>query len=601
MNTELAIGTVLSDRYEIVRVIGIGGFGITYEARHINLGYTCAIKEFFISGKCVRANDGASVIFQDLQPEMFDKYRTRFMEEAQTLAKLDNRHVVRVRDVFQACGTAYIVMDFIQGETLSQRIQNNGALSFEEAVNIIAQLSEAVEYIHEHHILHRDIKPDNVMITNDNNVVLIDFGSARSFVNDEVQNHTAILTMGYAPIEQYTSTSKKGNYTDIYSLGGVLYFALTGQKPVEATERVLEDTLVAPQQLNPSIPAEAGNTIMKALNMKPEERYQTVAEFRHDLIGEINTTEPINNSIDETNDSMTTIYPQPQPKPKKNLLWLWLTLGIGLPLILIFSVVLFLSTPAHFSTDYRYFISQFEDDYWLELNKSGYYEIKDYPYWVNIENQNSSDIHITLDDNYDTEDRSGTISIVTEGWFSRKYCEMTLVQSGNTATYLNSSRNTIELSYNGATRTDTIYSDGLWVMESKPSWVSLALDNDNKNVLHISADVNHRVKRSGTIKLVAADETHYITVNQGGEVGSYLSVSPDYTTFNANGDARTFYVNCDGKWEIAVGTYSWGHLTENHNNNTITVSLDYNPGSAREDYFVVKTGSKRARVDYKQY
>lgn len=281
----LAVGTILSERYAIERVIGEGGFGITYEARHIQMGTHVAIKEFFIAGKCVRTGDGQTVAFQSIKPELFEKYRKRFHDEARTLFKLNNPHVVHVHDIFDANGTTYIVMDFVTGRTLQALVEEKGPLPYDMAVNYIAQLSEAVAHIHSNHILHRDIKPDNIIITPQNNVVLIDFGSARSFVHDQEQRHTAMITMGYAPIEQYTSTSKKGNYTDVYAVGGVFYFILTGRKPEAATERVLNDELVPPREINSAISDSANYTIMKALKVKPEDRYQNVQDFMSDLLG----------------------------------------------------------------------------------------------------------------------------------------------------------------------------------------------------------------------------------------------------------------------------------------------------------------------------
>lgn len=305
MQVELSVGTVLNGRFQIDKVLGVGGFGITYLGHHKDLGYKCAVKEYFISGKCVRQSDGLSIGYQGISEEQFSKYKGRFLDEARTLVKVKNRHVVSVLDVFEANNTAYIVMEFIEGVNLQEKVRKQGPLEYTLAVNYIAQLSEAVECCHQRHILHRDIKPDNVMITPDDRVVLIDFGSARDFVNDEVQRHTAILTQGYAPIEQYTSTSKKGNYTDIYSLGGVFYYAVTGHKPMDATDRMLSE-MPTPKSFNSAIPDAAENTIMKAMQMKPEDRYQNVGEFMDDLVGKINTAEAPNIpdlSIKQTDNS----------------------------------------------------------------------------------------------------------------------------------------------------------------------------------------------------------------------------------------------------------------------------------------------------------
>ena len=293
MDYTLPIGAELaSGKYVIDRVIGVGGFGITYAAHHGVLGTKYAIKELFVSGRSIREDNHYTVFLQNLEVERYQKIRRRFFDEAKTLTKLKNPHVVKVIDVFEDNNTAYIVMDYIEGETLLSKIKRNGPIVFQDAINYIAQLSEAVEYIHSKHILHRDIKPDNVMITPDQQVVLIDFGSARSFVNDEVQNHTTILTQGYAPIEQYSSSTKKGNYTDIYALGAVFYFILTGEKPIEATSRVYE-AFKSPREINPAVPEDVNRTIMKAMEIRPEDRYQDVASFKADLLGGVVTQAPV--------------------------------------------------------------------------------------------------------------------------------------------------------------------------------------------------------------------------------------------------------------------------------------------------------------------
>ena len=286
MNPALEIGkTFGGGRYVVEQVLGIGGFGITYYVRHIELGVHYAVKEFFISGKCVRESDRSTVLLQNINQSRYDKLKKRFADEARTLVALNNPLVVKVIDMFEENNTSYIVMEYVPGITLQRKVDNEGKMSVPEAINCMGQLAEAVSYIHDKGILHRDIKSDNVMITPDNRVVLVDFGSAREFVNDEIQNQTAIVTQGYAPTEQYAANGKKGNYTDIYAMGGVFYFALTGEKPMDAFSRIQEE-MKSPKELNPDVPDEVNNTIMKAMAMKPEDRYQTVHEFMIDLVGE---------------------------------------------------------------------------------------------------------------------------------------------------------------------------------------------------------------------------------------------------------------------------------------------------------------------------
>lgn len=289
----LAKSTLYNGKYCIEKVLGMGGFGITYYAKHATLQKYYAIKEFFINGFCVRNTYTKKIHLQGITEEDYSKYKQKFIEEAQTLAKLEHPNIVKVIDVFEENGTSYIVMPFVEGITLQQFVEQKGKLDYEIAVNYIAQISEAIGYVHEHSLLHRDITPDNVIITPENNVILIDFGSAREFIHDKTQSHTAILKKGYAPMEQYSAISKKGAYSDIYSLGAVFYFALTGQKPMDATERTMTENMPGPKTLQPSIPNDANRTIMKAMALKPKDRFQNVDELMYELTGRKDWRSPI--------------------------------------------------------------------------------------------------------------------------------------------------------------------------------------------------------------------------------------------------------------------------------------------------------------------
>jgi serine/threonine protein kinase len=275
--------TLQSGKYTIEHVIGAGGFGITYYARHNGLGHHFAIKEFFIGAYCMRNSFRKTVMLQGMDNVVYEKYLQKFIEEAQTLARLDHPNIVKVTDIFQENNTAYIVMPFVEGQTLQQLVEQKGKLDYETAVNYMAQIAEAVDYIHTRDILHRDIKPENIIITPENKAILIDFGSAREFIHDKTQQHTSIYTQGYAPLEQYAANSRKGSYSDIYSLGATFYFALTGEKPMDAATRTME-TMPEPKALVSDIPEEANRTIMKAMELKPEERQQRVGEFMGDLL-----------------------------------------------------------------------------------------------------------------------------------------------------------------------------------------------------------------------------------------------------------------------------------------------------------------------------
>ena len=280
---ELQSGTTLCDgKYTIEAKIGEGGFGITYKAIQNGLNRVVCIKEYFPAGKCTRATKKNTVFVQGTSEQVFEKYRQAFVREAKMLATLHHPNIVEVLDVFDENNTSYMVMTFVKGKSLQQIVEVRGKLPYPETVNYIAQITNAVGYIHDHHILHRDIKPDNIMITADFKAILIDFGSAREFEQDKTQVHTSMLTHGYAPTEQYTANSRKGSYTDIYAIGATFYFVLTGKVPMESAARLTEQ-MPSPKDLAPEIPEEANRTILKAMQLKAENRHQTVHEFMDDI------------------------------------------------------------------------------------------------------------------------------------------------------------------------------------------------------------------------------------------------------------------------------------------------------------------------------
>jgi formylglycine-generating enzyme required for sulfatase activity/predicted Ser/Thr protein kinase len=278
---ELAAGSILHHRYRIDAVIGQGGFGITYKAFDPGLNQVVCIKELFPSGLCVRGPEN-TVVFQGKNAHEFPAFRNRFIKEARELARFRHPNIVRVSEVFEANQTAYFVMDFVEGETLRELVTREGRLNQERALPLMQGLLDAVEEVHRAGLLHRDIKPDNVLIEPGGKVVLIDFGSAKEFEDGKTLSQTAILTPGYAPLEQYSDTAQRGTYTDIYALGATFYFLLTGRKPLAAIDR--QDTaLVAPHTLFSDISEVLSSAIMLALNLRPADRFQTVGEMRNAL------------------------------------------------------------------------------------------------------------------------------------------------------------------------------------------------------------------------------------------------------------------------------------------------------------------------------
>ena len=281
---ELQSGTLLNGRYKIQSNLDSGGFGITYMAEDTKLSRLVCVKELFISGHCTRGT-GNTVQSQGLKDLKFSDFRNRFLEEARRLARFEHPGIVSVQDVFEENGTAYYAMKFIEGESLQKYIQRQGKLQIEEALAIMQKLLDAVEVLHQSSppLLHRDIKPGNIMLRSNGNPVLIDFGNAREYREGmSISQSGIMLTPGYAPPEQYQVKTKRGAYTDIYAIGATMYMMLTGTIPSAVAERSLKE-IAAPRELNPAIPEGLSASIMNALALKPEDRYQSVGELREAL------------------------------------------------------------------------------------------------------------------------------------------------------------------------------------------------------------------------------------------------------------------------------------------------------------------------------
>ena len=271
-------GYLLNQRYSIQKTLGQGGFGITYLAYDSRLAHEVCIKELFISGYSTRGSNN-TVHSQTNEAFSFQNFVGRFIHEAQQLVLFSHPNIVRVFDIFEHNQTAYMVMEFVAGETLKHKIQREGAMDATDAIKLFDQLLDAVEEVHRKGMLHRDIKPDNIMLTPGGRLVLIDFGSARDFTEGQTSTQTAMVTPGYAPPEQYSTRNQRGTYTDIYALGATLYYLLTGEKPIAATERQLEE-LVPPHEIKFDINLSISRAIIKSMELRPVNRFQQVKEFR---------------------------------------------------------------------------------------------------------------------------------------------------------------------------------------------------------------------------------------------------------------------------------------------------------------------------------
>lgn len=280
-------GTVLKNRYLVGQSIGFGGFGITYIGWDKLLEKKVAIKEYLPSEFATRM-EGTTVVsaYDGEKTKQYESGLTRFIDEAQRLAKLNHLDgIVHIFDSFSENCTAYIVMEYLSGETLKSILKTRDKLSYQEAIDIAIPLLNSLEEVHKKGIIHRDIAPDNIMITDDGRVKLIDFGAARYATTVHSKSLSVVLKPGYAPEEQYRSHGNQGPWTDVYAMGATLYRAITGIIPEESLNRKFQDKLKDISEFVPNIPKACENAIMNALNVRAEDRIQTAKEFADVLSG----------------------------------------------------------------------------------------------------------------------------------------------------------------------------------------------------------------------------------------------------------------------------------------------------------------------------
>ena len=278
----LAPGTLVGDRYLIGEALGAGGFGIVYKALDTRLETVVAVKEFFVSRIMTRAAGEKQVIVTKKSQEEFRYRRERFLAEARHMAKFStHRSIPNVYEFFEENDTAYIVMELLEGQTLTEYMADKShTMTRELALEITREVGLALQALHGEGIIHRDVAPDNIFICEgqERRIKLMDLGAARlADSSDEVID--IILKPGYSPPEQYDNTKTIGPWTDVYALGASLYLMLTGRKPEESTNRKIGDSLAEPMALNPEIPENLNNAVLRAMAVDRHLRFQKVEEF----------------------------------------------------------------------------------------------------------------------------------------------------------------------------------------------------------------------------------------------------------------------------------------------------------------------------------
>lgn len=287
MKSVLPEGCILHRRYRVGRVLGIGGFGITYAAYDSVRREWTALKEYFPDEWAERRRPGNQIVPTGRTESMHYQHgKEVFIKEARILCELKNiPNVVNVRDIFTENGTVYMVMELLEGYTLSGYMRRMGmkSMRYQDAGRIIKEAGLALQQVHRHRLLHRDVGPDNIMLTRQGRIYLIDFGATRVYALNSAKSMSVLVKPGFAPIEQYSRSGNQGPWTDVYALAATYYYMVTGTKPPGAPERIAGAKVIPIEKKVPGIPGYIGRAVEHALSEDGQERPQTVLEFLEEM------------------------------------------------------------------------------------------------------------------------------------------------------------------------------------------------------------------------------------------------------------------------------------------------------------------------------
>ncbi len=292
-------------QYILGRVLGHGGFAITYLAYDRSLGTRVAIKEYFPAEFANRAPDGENIVpYEGERETLFQLGKEKFIAEARLLATLRNPNIIRIRQFIENANTAYFIMEYLEGHTLKEYImQKGGQLSWEETKALLLPILGALEEVHSKQCYHRDIKPENIYISQNKTPILLDFGAARQHMSGATTNLLAFVTPGFAPAEQYSANGVQGPWTDIYSLAATMYYALMGETPPVPQDRAMgESELIRPSDKGIEIPPREEEWLLKGLEVKWSHRPESVAQWR--MMLERNFTQTVELKAEELQKEM---------------------------------------------------------------------------------------------------------------------------------------------------------------------------------------------------------------------------------------------------------------------------------------------------------
>ena len=305
-------GTILRECYVVGRVLGQGGFGITYLGYDTQLQRKVAIKEYFPQVIASRMAAGSTVAPTSAQVQSDYQHGLQsFMNEGRILARFsDHPCIVSVLNLFEANNTGYLVMGFLEGMTLSQGLgMSGGKYPYEVARDIMMRVMDGLREVHAQGLLHRDISPDNIYLTRQGPIKILDFGAARFEAGERSQSLSVVLKEGYAPEEQYRRSGHQGPWTDVYASAATLYRAITGVIPPPALDRLHSDSLKPPSGFGVTIPPAAEAALMRALAVRAGDRFQSVDTFQ----GALQPSAPAGPSV--IPPIGPPIGPKPAPQP----------------------------------------------------------------------------------------------------------------------------------------------------------------------------------------------------------------------------------------------------------------------------------------------
>ena len=274
-------GTKLGNKYIVGNVIGEGGFGITYIGLDTTLDIRVAIKEYYPNGRANRNHEATNEITvpSEQNQDFFQKGKEKFLMEARSIAKFNQQKgIVDVRDYFEENGTAYIIMEYLEGLTLGEYVKQNGNIDAKQLFILMRPIMKSLSKMHSAGIIHRDISPDNIMYMKDDTLKLMDFGAARYFLNEN-NNMSVVLKMGYAPEEQYRKNGTQGPWTDVYGMCATMYRCITGKTPEDALDRLHIDNIKRPSELGISIAKQFEVILMYGLAVHRENRCKDMDEL----------------------------------------------------------------------------------------------------------------------------------------------------------------------------------------------------------------------------------------------------------------------------------------------------------------------------------